>query len=140
MMAYSDVRTGQHTYIRAHRALANALCLNSATQKEVALVPGLSPQMAASLVRERETRGSYDSWEDVIARNNGMGKSKISALKNANFVIALKRDRHQLQPVNKPDQLCNVDDHVGVATANSQPCGLKRASTQTEMNSTQRTK
>ena len=121
--------------VKASVALANALYLNSASQTEIALVCagvcGLSPQMAASLVREREERGAYDSWEDVMARNIGIGNAKVSALKKANLFI-------DVQKTYQPDQrnVCNAD----VATANSQPRGLKRGSTEAEIGFNQRTK
>ena len=117
--------------VKASVASANALCLNSASQKEIALICGISPQIAASLVREREERGSYDSWEDVVARNIGIGNAKVAALKKANLFI-------DVQETHQPDQrnVCNAD----VATANSRPRGLKRGSTQPEIDFNQRTK
>ena len=112
---------------KANAALANTLWLNSVSQKEIALLRELSPQIAASLVayvREREERGLYDSWEDVMARNVRVGSAKVAALRNAPVCIALQKTR---QPEQR--NVCNA----GVATANSQPRGLKRGSIQAEI-------
>jgi competence protein ComEA len=58
-------------------ALGLPLDPNRARAAELALVPGLSPRLAAALVADREARGPFASVEDV-ERVRGIGPGRLA--------------------------------------------------------------
>ncbi|GHG99462.1 helix-hairpin-helix domain-containing protein [Comamonas sp. JC664] len=63
-------------------ALGLRLDLNSATEDELALVPGVGRSLARSLVDAREAQGGFKSWDDVDAVR-GVGAAKLQTLQAA---------------------------------------------------------
>ena len=51
-----------------------------AGEAELALLPGVGPSLAASIIDERETRGGFASLDD-LARVRGMGAATLDALR-----------------------------------------------------------
>lgn len=54
--------------------------LNRVTEAELALLPGIGPRLAKSIVSAREARGGFRSWEDVD-EIPGVGAAKIELLR-----------------------------------------------------------
>jgi competence protein ComEA len=67
----------------AHRgrslALGRKLDLNSASEEELALLPGVGPSLARRLVSERTARGGFRAWDEVDAVP-GVGDAKLRTL------------------------------------------------------------
>ncbi|WIG97042.1 helix-hairpin-helix domain-containing protein [Myxococcus sp. SDU36] len=63
-------------------ALGRPLDLNSATEEELALLPGVGRSLARSLVEAREEQGGFKSWADVDAVR-GVGAAKLQTLRAA---------------------------------------------------------
>nr|WP_217917058.1 helix-hairpin-helix domain-containing protein [Myxococcus sp. AM009] len=63
-------------------ALGRPLDLNSATEEELALLPGVGRSLARSLVEAREAQGGFKSWDDVDAVR-GVGAAKLQTLRAA---------------------------------------------------------
>ena len=53
--------------------------LNRATEEELSLLPGIGPKLARELLRAREARGGFQSWDDVDAVE-GIGAAKLQTL------------------------------------------------------------
>ena len=53
--------------------------LNSATESDLVLAPGIGPHLARALSRERARLGRFATWEQVD-RVPGVGASKLSAI------------------------------------------------------------
>ena len=53
--------------------------LNSATENDLVLAPGVGPHLARELARERARLGRFATWEQVD-RIPGVGASKLSAI------------------------------------------------------------
>lgn len=58
------------------------LDLNRATEAELAVIPGVGPALARTLVEERAKLGGFASWEQVD-EVRGVGPSKLEALESA---------------------------------------------------------
>jgi competence protein ComEA len=54
--------------------------INSASAAELALLPGLGPQLAQRIVDDREARGPYPSLND-LDRVPGIGQSIVERVK-----------------------------------------------------------
>ncbi|WP_233595474.1 MULTISPECIES: helix-hairpin-helix domain-containing protein [Corallococcus] len=63
-------------------ALGLKLDLNAASEAELALVPGVGPDLARRLVMAREEQGRFTSWDDVDAVP-GVGSAKLQTLRAA---------------------------------------------------------
>ena len=59
--------------------LGQRLDLNTVSEAELARVPGVGASLARRLVREREARGRFTSWEEV-ARMPGVGTARLGTL------------------------------------------------------------
>lgn len=59
--------------------IGKKLDLNRVTADELALVPGVGPQLAKALIDERARLGEFSSWEQVDAVS-GVGASRLEAL------------------------------------------------------------
>ena len=62
--------------------LGVTLDLNRATETELALVPGVGPSLARSLVEARSADGGFRTWDEVD-RVPGIGPAKLMALQSA---------------------------------------------------------
>ena len=60
-------------------ALGRKLDLNSASEEELALLPGVGPSLARRLVSERTARGGFRAWDEVDAVP-GVGDAKLRTL------------------------------------------------------------
>lgn len=60
-------------------ALGRKLDLNSASEEELALLPGVGASLARRLVAERRERGRFGAWEEVDAVP-GVGEAKLRTL------------------------------------------------------------
>lgn len=60
-------------------ALGRKLDLNSASEEELALLPGVGPALARRLVSERQERGRFRTWAEVDAVS-GVGDAKLRTL------------------------------------------------------------
>ncbi len=60
-------------------ALGLKLDLNSATEAELAQLPGVGRTLARKLVEAREAQGRFSSWQEVDAVS-GVGAAKLEAL------------------------------------------------------------
>lgn len=58
------------------------LDLNAASQADLALLPGVGPELAKALVDERQRLGGFASWEQVDAVP-GVGPARLSTLQQA---------------------------------------------------------
>ncbi|WP_233602385.1 helix-hairpin-helix domain-containing protein [Corallococcus sp. CA047B] len=63
-------------------ALGLKLDLNAASEAELALVPGVGPDLARRLVMAREEQGRFTNWDDVDAVP-GVGSAKLQTLRAA---------------------------------------------------------
>ncbi|MFP2930614.1 ComEA family DNA-binding protein [Pyxidicoccus sp. 3LG] len=68
-------------------ALGRRLDLNTATQEELALLPGVGPALARSLVEAREAEGGFSSWEQVDAVP-GVGAARLQTLRASTALAA----------------------------------------------------
>lgn len=59
--------------------LGQKLDLNGVTEEELARVPGVGRSLARRLVREREARGRFASWEEV-GTVPGVGAARLEIL------------------------------------------------------------
>jgi competence protein ComEA len=59
--------------------LGQRLDLNTVSEAELARVPGVGASLARRLVREREARGRFGSWEEV-AGVPGVGAARLETL------------------------------------------------------------
>ncbi len=55
------------------------LDLNRATADELGVIPGIGPALALAIVKARDARGPFKSWDDVDAVP-GVGPAKLEAL------------------------------------------------------------
>src|SRR5262245_5081488 len=60
--------------------------LNSATQDELARLPGVGPSLAVRIVERRESVGAYASVED-LRRVKGIGPAKLQRLRQLVTVV-----------------------------------------------------
>lgn len=58
------------------------LDLNTATEEELARIPGVGRSLARKLVEARQARGAFTSWDDVDAVS-GVGPAKLETLQAA---------------------------------------------------------
>ena len=63
-------------------ALGRKLDLNTASEAELALLPGVGPALARRLVSERDALGRFRSWDDVDAVP-GVGEAKLRTLQGS---------------------------------------------------------
>jgi competence protein ComEA len=63
-------------------ALGRRLDLNTATEDELALLPGVGPALARRLVEAREDGGGFASW-DAVDDVPGVGAAKLQTLQAA---------------------------------------------------------
>jgi competence protein ComEA len=63
-------------------AVGRRLDLNRATAAELTALPGVGPSLAEALVRDRERRGGFKSWEEVD-EVPGVGPAKLESLRGA---------------------------------------------------------
>lgn len=56
--------------------------LNRVSEAELARVPGVGPQLARTLVQERERRGGFKTWDEVDGVR-GVGAARLEALQQA---------------------------------------------------------
>jgi competence protein ComEA len=68
-------------------ALGLKLDLNSASEAELALLPGVGRDLARRLVTARSELGRFSSWEDVDAVP-GVGAAKLETLRSATVLDA----------------------------------------------------
>lgn len=72
--------------------LGMALDVNRATAAELALVPGLSPRLAAELVADRERRGPFSAVEEV-ERVRGIGPARLARAR-PHLAVEAERSPH----------------------------------------------
>ncbi len=63
-------------------ALGMKLDLNTASEEELARLPGVGRSLARKLVEAREAQGSFSSWEEVDAVS-GVGAARLETLRAA---------------------------------------------------------
>ncbi|MCP3101703.1 helix-hairpin-helix domain-containing protein [Myxococcus sp. K15C18031901] len=68
-------------------ALGHRLDLNAATEKELALLPGVGPSLARRLVEARDAANGFSTWEQVDAVA-GVGAAKLKTLQAATVLGA----------------------------------------------------
>lgn len=73
---------GEPLSASASWTMGRKLKLNEATEEELALLPGVGPRLARTLVKTREERGSFKSWDEVDAVA-GVGPAKLKTLQAA---------------------------------------------------------
>ena len=61
--------------------------LNTATEDELARIPGVGRSLAHKLVEARQSRGIFTSWDDVDAVS-GVGAAKLETLRAATHLSA----------------------------------------------------
>lgn len=66
----------------ADAAPAAVLDLNTATEEELARIPGVGRSLARKLVEARQSRGIFTSWDDVDAVS-GVGPARLETLQAA---------------------------------------------------------
>jgi competence protein ComEA len=78
------VRCGPGAPLPAGQALTvgQPIDLNAATVDDLALLPGVGPELARALVDERQRLGHFTSWEQVDAVP-GVGPARLETLQRA---------------------------------------------------------
>ncbi len=71
----------------AAQAPAASLDLNTATEEQLARIPGVSRSLARKLVEARQSRGSFTSWDEVDAVS-GVGAARLETLRAATHLGA----------------------------------------------------
>ncbi len=66
---------------------ATRLDLNTATEDELARLPGVGPSLARKLVEARQSRGIFTTWDDVDAVA-GVGAARLETLRAATHLSA----------------------------------------------------
>lgn len=66
----------------AQASVPASLDLNTATEQELARIPGVSRALAHRLVEARQSRGSFTSWDEVDAVP-GVGAARLETLRAA---------------------------------------------------------
>ncbi len=66
---------------------AARLDLNTATEDELARIPGVGPSLARKLVEARQSRGIFTTWDDVDAVA-GVGAARLDTLRAATHLSA----------------------------------------------------
>ncbi|NTX38946.1 helix-hairpin-helix domain-containing protein [Myxococcus sp. CA033] len=66
-------------------ALGRRLDLNSATEEELALLPGVGSSLARGLVEAREAAGGFRSW-DAVDEVPGVGAARLKTLQAATLL------------------------------------------------------
>jgi hypothetical protein len=56
--------------------------INSSSEAELQLCPGIGPVIANKMIRERSVR-PFSSWEDLSERIPGFGRSRVTGLQEA---------------------------------------------------------
>lgn len=69
------------------QAPAARLDLNTATEEELARIPGVGRSLARKLVEARQSRGIFTSWDDVDAVS-GVGAARLETLRAATHLSA----------------------------------------------------
>jgi competence protein ComEA len=72
--------------------LGLALDLNSATAKDLEVLPGIGPVLARRLIEHRQTHGPFKNLEDLLAVP-GLGEQKLARLKPYVVVLSPERSR-----------------------------------------------
>jgi len=77
-------RCGPGAPLPAGQALTvgQLLDLNAVSADELALLPGVGPELARALVGERQRLGGFTSWEQVDAVS-GVGPARLETLRRA---------------------------------------------------------
>jgi competence protein ComEA len=83
-MAGGVARCGEGTAPTGAQAVALGLKLdlNTASQEELAQLPGVGRSLARKLVEAREAQGHFKSWDEVDAVS-GVGPGKLETLRAA---------------------------------------------------------
>jgi competence protein ComEA len=78
------VRCGPGLPLPAGQALTvgQPINLNAATVDDLALLPGVGPELARALVDERQRLGHFTSWDQVDAVS-GVGPARLETLQRA---------------------------------------------------------
>lgn len=63
--------------------------LNRVTADFLTSLPGIGPQLAAGIVRERRRRGGFRTWEEVLLIK-GIGEAKLNVLREATSLAVSK--------------------------------------------------
>lgn len=58
--------------------------INTATEKQIAVLPGVGPKLASEVVNYRKTNGDFQEIED-LKKVNGIGDKKFEKMKN--FIV-----------------------------------------------------
>lgn len=67
------------------RGVGEKINLNTATAEQIALLPGIGPKLAASIVADREKNGRYKRVAD-LDRVKGIGRKKLDAIRSSVLV------------------------------------------------------
>ena len=80
LVAYCGDEVADSVPAGAGLAVGRKLDLNKASEADLALVPGVGAQLAQAVVRAREERGGFKSWEEVDELP-GIGAAKLELLR-----------------------------------------------------------
>lgn len=72
---------------RAQGGAPPALELNRASQAELEQLPGLGPALSEQLLAERQARGGFRDWRDLVARIKGVGPAKARRWSDAGLRV-----------------------------------------------------
>jgi competence protein ComEA len=64
------------------RGVGEKINLNTATAEQIALLPGIGPKLAASIVADREKNGKFKRVAD-LDRVKGIGRKKLDAIRSS---------------------------------------------------------
>lgn len=67
------------------RGVGEKINLNTATAEQIALLPGIGPKLAASIVTDREKNGKFKRVAD-LDRVKGIGRKKLDAIRSSVLV------------------------------------------------------
>ncbi len=67
------------------RTAGEKINLNTATAEQIALLPGIGPKLAASIVADREKNGKFKRVAD-LDRVKGIGRKKLDAIRSSVLV------------------------------------------------------
>ncbi|WP_085315608.1 ComEA family DNA-binding protein [Derxia lacustris] len=67
---------------------ASAVDLNAASLAELESARGLGPSKAALILKEREAKGPFRSWDDLHARVPGIGEKTMEQMRASGLTLA----------------------------------------------------